>query len=334
MSLLLGWMGRWLWAGIIAFSLLCLLPFDAHAQTIPPPGMVEDINQSTAGTAPRFLTPAGDQLYYVAEDRTFGLELRRLNATANTSPVVIDVNPGLAMSNPGFLTPFGDALLFAATGSEGPSLWRTAVTGSEQDGATRLGPAFLAVNDYAYNPNLSIYLKPSCSLTTLDEAILFAGTAGGTDTEVWRSDGTVEGTLLLKDIVEGSEGSFPGPFYHLQNFALFFADTPNLGRELWRSDGTVEGTLLLKDVVPGPDDARKEAVAMLPTGLLFTVTTSMANELWISDGTSAGTRLIKNVTPLRGVTGDPTGWPGADNCGGFVGVTTGGRAYFKVNDHM
>ena len=75
--------------------------------------------------------------------------------------------------------------------------------------------------------------------------------------ELWRTDGTAAGTVLLEDI-------WPGPDWGMQNNelrftavmgdVLFFPATDGKsGQELWRSDGTAEGTYRVKDIWAGPD---------------------------------------------------------------------------------
>ena len=93
--------------------------------------------------------------------------------------------------------------------------------------------------------------------------------------ELWKSDGTKAGTVLVKDINPGGSGGYDydGP-YDLTDVGgtLFFtADDGTHGQELWKSDGTEAGTVLVKDINPGgsggyycgpsePDRRRRDAV--------------------------------------------------------------------------
>ena len=75
--------------------------------------------------------------------------------------------------------------------------------------------------------------------------------------ELWRSDGTVAGTRLLKDIEPGSGGSLGyAPRLQDVNGTLFFStETSKYGAALWKSDGTTTGTVLVKDLPePNTDD--------------------------------------------------------------------------------
>ena len=56
--------------------------------------------------------------------------------------------------------------------------------------------------------------------------------------ELWRSDGTAEGTGMLADIEPGPQGSYSGPMIALDDAVLFFAyDAGGSIYSLWRSDG-------------------------------------------------------------------------------------------------
>ena len=70
---------------------------------------------------------------------------------------------------------------------------------------------------------------------------------------MWKSDGTLEGTGLVKDINPGGpfDKSRPREFTELDGAVYFTADDGVHGDELWRSDGTRDGTVMVKDINPG-----------------------------------------------------------------------------------
>jgi ELWxxDGT repeat protein len=51
--------------------------------------------------------------------------------------------------------------------------------------------------------------------------------------ELWQSDGTTAGTVLVQDIYPGSQGSVPTDLTSFNNKLYFFATDPDHGRELW-----------------------------------------------------------------------------------------------------
>ena len=87
-------------------------------------------------------------------------------------------------------------------------------------------------------------------LGAVEKTLFFAWDEGTTGMELWKSDGTVAGTVLVKDIVPGPGRSDPGGF-HAVGDTLYFTAYATGGQELWKSDGTAAGTMLVKDIWPG-----------------------------------------------------------------------------------
>jgi len=92
-------------------------------------------------------------------------------------------------------------------------------------------------------------------LTAVNDILFFTVYNGVTDNELWRSNGTMTGTLLIKNFKLGI-APWPGvtPIGFYMNFSdtlVFTADDGITGHEVWRSDGTITGTTLLKDINPG-----------------------------------------------------------------------------------
>lgn len=69
--------------------------------------------------------------------------------------------------------------------------------------------------------------------------------------ELFITDGTDSGTVLLADINQGSASSNPDNFYLFKDKLIFSATTADQGREVWITDGTTAGTKLLWDIQPG-----------------------------------------------------------------------------------
>ena len=102
---------------------------------------------------------------------------------------------------------------------------------------------------------------------------------------IWRSDGSVSGTILLKNLV-------PSFTMAVLNGVLFFpGSTAEHGTELWKSDGTESGTVPLKDV-------ETRYIAGFNGKAFFNgydEDSGQGAELWVSDGTEAGTVLFKDI---------------------------------------
>jgi trimeric autotransporter adhesin len=129
--------------------------------------------------------------------------------------------------------------------------------------------------------------------------------------ELYRSDGTNAGTVLLKDIKAGADSSLPHILKQRENLSLTFtnsafignrffftADDGIHGRELWISDGTEAGTVMVKDINPGLGSAftGKERFYYTKYKLYIVADDGIhGDELWESDGTTTGTLLISDI---------------------------------------
>jgi ELWxxDGT repeat protein len=83
--------------------------------------------------------------------------------------------------------------------------------------------------------------------------IVLVANDGVTGDELWISDGTPEGTKLLKDIRPGHPASGIGNFYQFNDKLYFSAYTQQYENELWSTDGTPGGTKLVADLTPSGD---------------------------------------------------------------------------------
>ncbi len=139
------------------------------------------------------------------------------------------------------------------------------------------------------------------ALTGVNGTLFFSATDARSGTELWKSDGTSEGTRLVADIKPGGAGAFPGNLVNMNGTLYFQADDGEHGLELWKSDGTGSGTVLVKDINPGKGVSTPSFPADLGGALIFTANDGKTGfELWKTDGTQAGTVLVKDINPGRG----------------------------------
>jgi len=144
------------------------------------------------------------------------------------------------------------------------------------------------------------------NFTALGAITLFTARAPDTGLELWRTDGTEAGTLLVKDIRPGPSDSGPAGLIALHGEVLFHADDGIHGRELWKTDGTAAGTGLVADIWPGPDGslASYSQAGILGDSAYFDADDGIhGRELWKSDGTAGGTALVKDIDPRPGRSG-------------------------------
>lgn len=127
--------------------------------------------------------------------------------------------------------------------------------------------------------------------------------------ELWKTDGTAAGTVMLKNIYPGIASADPEMLTAFKEHVYFTADDGIHGRELWKTDGTESGTVLLKDVVPGEESFSSSAMYAADNLMyIFGLAPgSSGQQLWVSDGTTPGTRQVvsssmPDIDPLLGKT--------------------------------
>ena len=134
-------------------------------------------------------------------------------------------------------------------------------------------------------------------LTALGETLYFSA-RGVKGRELWRSDGTLTGTIRVKDIKPGSGGSNPVGLTAIGALLYFAADDGVHGREPWVSDGTGAGTRMIKDIRPGSDGSDPGWFAEFNGSVYFAADDgTTGSELWRTDGSAAGTGRVKDINP-------------------------------------
>lgn len=225
------------------------------------------------------------------------------------------------LSYPGHLEPcLGGALFFADTAALGRELWWSDGTAEN----TRLvadlvpGVAGSQSSDPGWEDSPA-YRDIAC----LGSRAVFVADDGVHGAELWRTDGTEEGTSLLADLYFGSYPSRPRRLTRVDDRAFFAAETDLHGLELWATDGTPEGTRLVRDLVPGGESSVPQALTAYKNLLLFSAwTPQFGREAWRSDGTPEGTVRITDLAP----------GPASSSPDRFAVV--GDRLFFAANDHL
>lgn len=103
----------------------------------------------------------------------------------------------------------------------------------------------------------------------IGDKILFTATNATEGLELYVTDGSPAGTLLLKDIYAGSTGSSPSNFVVAGSKVVFRAKSDIYGEELWITDGTPAGTVLFKDLFPGTKSSGPKNLTAIDSTHLF-----------------------------------------------------------------
>ncbi|HJS08343.1 MAG TPA: ELWxxDGT repeat protein, partial [Pirellulales bacterium] len=157
-------------------------------------------------------------------------------------------------------------------------------------------------------------------LAVINGTLYFSASPTNSNRELYKSDGTPDGTLRIKDI-NPNGSSNPEMFVGVGDTVYFVATTTEHGTELWKTDGTEAGTVLVKDVWSGPQSSSIQSLTAVGDLLYFVANDSAAGlSLWRSDGTEAGTVLVKDF------------WPNAMT--GTINelVEFAGELYFRASD--
>lgn len=87
-------------------------------------------------------------------------------------------------------------------------------------------------------------------LTAASRRLFFSAPGEASGLELWTSDGTADGTVLVRDVAQGEASSRPRWLTAYDGRLFFSADDGTSGRELWTSDGTAVGTARVADLAP------------------------------------------------------------------------------------
>lgn len=264
---------------------------------------------------PNGLTAVGNTLFFFATDTQHGNELWKSDGTLAGTVMVKDIAPGTSGISAQFTAAVGNTLFFTASdGVHGVELWTS-------DGTAAGTVLVKDINPGSGNAVESTIIP---GLVAGGSGVYFVADDGVNGAELWKSDGTEAGTVMVKDIWPGATGSRPAVLTMMGSTLFFVASDPVNGSELWKSDGTAAGTELVKDIAPGT------AWGLVPFPTTLTVGDSVlyfaandgvsGSEVWRSDGTPAGTYRLADVFPGAG-----HGYPSE--------ITfAGDRLYFVAND--
>ncbi|MCA9139222.1 MAG: hypothetical protein KDB00_20755, partial [Planctomycetales bacterium] len=267
--------------------------------------MVADLATGAASSYPSKLTTAGGKLFFVADDGS-GTELWTTDGTQQGT-VKLDISPA-GGSYPTQLTPVDGRVFFRANDqTHGNELW---VSDGTQEGT-------MIVRDLAISPSID-YGSDPIPLTGLNGNLLFFADDVSHGQALWKTDGTSEGTVMVKDIwpslsydyeFMGNEidGGAAGLVAVVGGKVFFPAEDGTHGTELWSSDGTTAGTTMVGDLFPGEESSRPSELTVNGDRLFFAANQGSAapdefgfhdflgRELWSSDGTAGGTSVYAEL---------------------------------------
>ena len=237
--------------------------------------LVKDVAAGPFGSNPLMFLLFNSKIYFDALDFTNGLEPWVTDGTNANTSLLKDIDPGFS---------FGFPLLFdaafmnnkfyfpATTTSNGDEIWFS-------DGTTLNTLQFSDINPGAGSSSpffLLDYLNGG-SVTGIHSKLFngkmfFYANNGTNGNELWITNGTVPGTMMVKDINPGADSSVNDSLIHFYttNALYFDATDGTTGYELWKSDGTPGNTNRVFDINPGNAGSYPKFVSIFNGIVLFT----------------------------------------------------------------
>lgn len=167
----------------------------------------------------------------------------------------------------------------------------------------------------------NINLSYNTGLTTVGDRLYFANDAGITGAGLWTSDGTAEGTHIVKDITPGYSGSGINNLTAF-NGKLYFTVQAGNEDHLWVTDGTADFTYQVSNINVVFQRYNLINFFFISGSRFYFIGSDSAHgeELWASDGTGTGTKMVKDIMP------------GAANAGISNITDVNGTLYFTADD--
>jgi ELWxxDGT repeat protein len=196
--------------------------------------LVADIWLGSGSSTPGGFAIVGGFLVFSATTSTEGRELFKADGTQFGTSLVKDIRPGSASSDIQAVTELGGSLIFQADdGVTGRELWKSDGTSA----GTQL------VKDIAPGSDHGFYWHPPLFAVAGGAAFFRVDTVSSTGEELWKTDGTTAGTVMVEDIfpVPGIGGALSDPVA-VGSVVVFVGKDDVWGAGPWLSDGTPEGT--------------------------------------------------------------------------------------------
>ncbi len=309
--------------------------------------MVADLYAKFSATYVENLKNVNGKLFFTLNNEIYGGELYMSDGTDAGTAMVADINPGSNGSFPARLTALNGLLYFSADDGSGLQLWVSDGTAGgthlvnnsngiyvSQNGppfAVRNNTLFFRGNTAAAGDELNKYNSSDTSrniklvkdiipgstgsypsyITEANGTVFFVANNETSGAGLWKTDGSSEGTILVKANTDGA-------YYDLTNVngTLFFTFYNfQSGASLWKSDGTPGGTQFVKNIAPELPPTPGDGF------ILFAANDGKkGSELWRSDGTEEGTVMVKDINRTVSASSDPSGFT----------ATTGNKVVFQA----
>ncbi len=258
------------------------------------------------------ITDINGSIQFSMDDGINGSELWTSNGTELGTILVKNINTGGASSNPAtfpitypvtslsinnfnrFFVIGNSSYFTADDGNNGRELWKSDGTNAGTFMIKNISDKSVSSNpELLTNVTGTLFFKADSDKSPESDGLSYQVQ------ELWKSDGTLEGTKLVKDIISSS------PYRSIEfltesNEVLYFSAVDDAhGRELWKSDGTEGGTVIVKDISTGASSSYPINLTSVNNLLYFTTSSLDGFKLWKTDGTESGTVEVHEPTNIE-----------------------------------
>ncbi len=170
-------------------------------------------------------------LYFSASTtQNTNAELWKSDGTESGTVLLKAINPTSNSSNIEYFTKVNNSLFFLANdGTHGVELWKS--------NGTQEGTIMVKDINSGSTSGIQYTFSSGRPLVYAYNGILyFPANDSANGVELWKSDGTATGTVMVADINPGAGSSNPDGFESVNDKLFFAADNGALGRELWMID--------------------------------------------------------------------------------------------------
>jgi ELWxxDGT repeat protein len=202
--------------------------------------MVKDIF-TTGGSNPREFVLVNGVVYFAANPEihgyTFVIHEQLFRTEGTVANTVAFWGSPMFRTLPQNLTVFKGQVFFSGSDEYGRGLWKS-------DGTSAGTVKVKTINIITQNINQPGNHSNFC---VVNQTMFFTATDVSSGVELWKTDGTNEGTVRVKDINTNGDSN-PRNLTNVNGVLYFVADDGWSGFELWKSDGTDSGTVIVKHI--------------------------------------------------------------------------------------
>lgn len=287
--------------------------------------MVADIAVGGAPSSPASITRIGGQVVFFADDGIHGIEPWRSDGTTAGTQMIQDVIPGpngVGSYTTGLARLGLGQFVFGVLVGGQAEVWRSDTTAAgtnrilQLPGGSNIPPRHFEsfgnrvlfealtdtsqlrwVTDGTAAGTFSLGAQGDGAFQIAGNVAYFEGFDAATGTELWKTDGTVQGTtMVLEQMPGGGPGGSSRPWFvgEIQGDLLFFAKTPT-GSFLFRSNGTAAGTTVVSNAACEGFFSGNNWGTAINNEIFFRSQVGPQPGLYRTDGSVAGTTLVTTV---------------------------------------